>query len=198
MVYKQKRFSSIGTDLQHFDRSGVLITKDSLSLNTQQEIEDIAGRIKKQLSNKILSSRSRLTFSSGLAVLIEGSSSRGKTLAAEVLSTALGRTLYKVDLGVVVSKYIGETEKNLAKLFSRAEGSDVVLLFDEGDSLFGTRADSNDDHDRYTNQMINSLLERLEAYKGLIILTTNNKEDLADAFLRRMQYVITVQSSDDE
>jgi SpoVK/Ycf46/Vps4 family AAA+-type ATPase len=111
-------------------------------------------------------------------------------LAAEILSNELDLDLYKIDLSQVVSKYIGETEKNLRRVFDAAEEGGVVLLFDEADALFGKRSEVKDSHDRYANIEISYLLQRMESYRGLAILTTNMKEALDAAFLRRIRFVV--------
>jgi hypothetical protein len=127
---------------------------------------------------------------SGLVVLFCGAPGTGKTMAAEALASALGLPLYSVDLSQVVNKYIGETEKNLAKIFDAAEASDTVLFFDEADALFGKRTDVKDAHDRFANIEISYLLERMERFKGLAILATNRRKDLDEAFTRRLRYVV--------
>jgi vesicle-fusing ATPase len=127
---------------------------------------------------------------SGLAVLFCGASGTGKTMAAEALAHALALPLYRIDLSQVVNKYIGETEKNLAKIFDAAEASDSILLFDEADALFGKRTDVKDAHDRFANIEISYLLERMERFKGLAILATNRRKDLDEAFTRRLRYVV--------
>ena len=126
-----------------------------------------------------------------LAVLFAGSSGTGKTMAAEVLARTMRLDLYRVDLSAVVSKYIGETEKNLRREFDAAEESGAVLLFDEADALFGKRTEVRDSHDRHANVEVSYLLQRVEAYRGLAILTTNMKEALDTAFLRRLRFVVT-------
>lgn len=126
----------------------------------------------------------------GVATLFSGESGTGKTLAAEVLANALGLALYRIDLSAVVSKYIGETEKNLRKLFDAAEDIGAILLFDEADALFGKRSDVKDSHDRYANIEVSYLLQRMEAYRGLAILTTNHKAALDTAFQRRLRFVV--------
>lgn len=128
----------------------------------------------------------------GLAVtaLFAGDSGTGKTMAAEVIASELGLDLYRVDLSAVVSKYIGETEKNLCRLFDAAEASGAVLLFDEADALFGKRSDVKDSHDRYANLEVAYLLQRMEAYRGLAILTTNLRTNVDSAFMRRLRFVV--------
>jgi hypothetical protein len=126
----------------------------------------------------------------GIATLFSGESGTGKTLAAEVLANVLDLALYRIDLSAVVSKYIGETEKNLRKLFDAAEDIGAILLFDEADALFGKRSDVKDSHDRYANIEVSYLLQRMEAYRGLAILTTNHKTALDTAFQRRLRFVV--------
>jgi SpoVK/Ycf46/Vps4 family AAA+-type ATPase len=126
----------------------------------------------------------------GVSALFSGESGTGKTLAAEVLASALDLDLYRIDLSSVVSKYIGETEKNLRRVFDAAEDSGAILLFDEADALFGKRSEVKDSHDRYANIEISYLLQRMEAYRGLAVLTTNLKNALDRAFQRRLRYVV--------
>jgi len=126
----------------------------------------------------------------GISVLFAGESGTGKTMAAEVLANELHLDLYRIDLSAVVSKYIGETEKNLARVFDAAEDSGIILLFDEADALFGKRSEVKDSHDRYANIEVSYLLQRMEAYRGLAILTSNQKAALDSAFHRRLRFVI--------
>jgi hypothetical protein len=126
----------------------------------------------------------------GIGVLFAGPSGTGKTTAAEVLAGALELDLYRVDLSALVSKYIGETEKNLRQIFDAAEQSGAILLFDEADALFGKRSEVKDSHDRYANIEVSYLLQRMETYPGLAILTTNLKQSIDQAFLRRIRFVV--------
>jgi hypothetical protein len=126
----------------------------------------------------------------GISAMFAGPSGTGKTMAAEVLANALRLDLYRIDLSQVVSKYIGETEKNLRRVFDAAETGAAILLFDEADALFGKRSEVKDSHDRYANIEISFLLQRMEAYRGLAILTTNRKSALDQAFLRRIRFVV--------
>ncbi|NJM60214.1 MAG: AAA family ATPase [Oscillatoriales cyanobacterium RU_3_3] len=126
----------------------------------------------------------------GISVLFAGLPGTGKTMAAEILATKLELPMYRIDLSQVVNKYIGETEKNLKRLFDAADISDSLLFFDEADALFGRRTEVKDAHDRYANLEISYLLERMERFKGLAILATNRKKDLDEAFLRRLRYII--------
>jgi ATPase family associated with various cellular activities (AAA) len=127
----------------------------------------------------------------GISALFAGPTGTGKTLAAEVLASALALDLYRIDLSQVVSKYIGETEKNLRRIFEAAGDSGAVLLFDEADALFGRRSEVRDSHDRYANVEISYLLQAMESYRGLAVLTTNMRSALDPAFLRRLRFVVT-------
>ena len=126
----------------------------------------------------------------GISALFSGSSGTGKTMAAEVLAQELRLDLYRIDLSQVVSKYIGETEKNLRRVFDAAEEGGAILLFDEADALFGKRSEVKDSHDRYANIEVSYLLQRMETYAGLAILTTNLKGALDTAFLRRIRFIV--------
>jgi hypothetical protein len=126
----------------------------------------------------------------GITALFTGTSGTGKTTAAEVLAGELKLDLYRVDLSAAVSKYIGETEKNLRRIFDAAESGGVVLLFDEADALFGKRSEVKDSHDRHANIEVSYLLQRMESYRGLAILTTNLRGSLDPAFLRRLRFIV--------
>jgi hypothetical protein len=126
----------------------------------------------------------------GISALFCGPSGTGKTMTAEVIAADLDLDLYRIDLSRVVSKYIGETEKNLGSVFDEAEGAGAILLFDEADALFGRRSEVHDSHDRYANLEVSYLLQRMESYDGLAILTTNQREALDPAFLRRLRFAI--------
>jgi AAA+ superfamily predicted ATPase len=126
----------------------------------------------------------------GLKVLFAGESGTGKTMAAQVLAAELGLDLFRVDLATVVSKYIGETEKNLERIFTAADGSNAILFFDEADALFGKRSEVSDSHDRYANIEVAYLLQRMELYPGAVILATNFKRNIDDAFIRRLDFVV--------
>jgi SpoVK/Ycf46/Vps4 family AAA+-type ATPase len=134
----------------------------------------------------------------GLNILFAGPSGTGKTMAAEVIAGELGIDLYKIDLSTVVSKYIGETEKNLDVVFREAEGSNAILLFDEADSIFGKRSEVKDAHDRYANLEVSYLLQKMEDYKGIAMLTTNFRKNMDDAFLRRMHCSLEFPFPDEE
>ncbi len=126
----------------------------------------------------------------GISALFSGESGTGKTMAAEVIANELDLALYRIDLSAVVSKYIGETEKNLRRLFDAAETGGAILFFDEADALFGKRSEVKDSHDRYANIEINYLLQRMESFSGLAILATNMRSALDTAFLRRLRFVV--------
>jgi len=132
----------------------------------------------------------KLASSRGVTVLFAGPPGTGKTMAAEVIALELHLDLYKIDLSTIVSKYIGETEKNLERIFSEAESSSAILFFDEADSLFGKRSEVRDSHDRYANIEISYLLQRMEAYDGVTILATNLRSNLDEAFTRRLQFAV--------
>jgi SpoVK/Ycf46/Vps4 family AAA+-type ATPase len=134
----------------------------------------------------------------GITALFAGDSGTGKTMAAEVMAAELRLDLFKIDLSMVVSKYIGETEKNLRKVFDSAEDGGAILLFDEADALFGKRSEVKDSHDRYSNIEVGYLLQRMEAYRGLAILTTNMKDALDKAFLRRIRFVVNFPQPDEK
>jgi len=132
----------------------------------------------------------RLPRGRGIAALFTGPSGTGKTMAAEILANHLQLDLYRIDLAGVVSKYIGETEKNLAAVFTEAERSGAVLLFDEADALFGKRSDVRDSNDRYANLEVSYLLQRIEEFGGLAILATNARQNIDEAFVRRLRFVV--------
>ena len=135
-------------------------------------------------------SRAYDTAGSGVRALFTGASGTGKTLAAKILAAQLGMDLYRVDLGAVVNKYIGETEKNLHRVLSRAEELDVILLLDEGDALLSHRTEVKSANDRYANLETNYLLQRLESYQGIVIVTTNVGHAIDTAFQRRMDVMV--------
>ncbi len=134
--------------------------------------------------------KKHLSYGTGLAVLFAGPPGTGKTFSARILAKELDLELYKVDLSQMISKYIGETEKNISALFDDASGSSAILLFDEGDALFGKRTEMKDSHDRYANVETAFLLQKIEAYEGISILTTNFMQNIDPAFLRRFRFVV--------
>ena len=140
----------------------------------------------------------KLSLGKGLNVLFAGPSGTGKTMAAEVVAGDLGLDLYKIDLSTVVSKYIGETEKNLERIFGAARNSNAILFFDEADALFGKRSEVRDAHDRYANVEISYLLQKMEEYDGLVVLTSNLNKNMDEAFVRRMHFTIEFPYPDEE
>jgi SpoVK/Ycf46/Vps4 family AAA+-type ATPase len=146
-----------------------------------------------QQQNKVLTTwgfEHKITNSQGLSALFSGPPGTGKTMASQILARQLGLDIYRVDLSQVMSKYIGETEKNLSCLFDEAHRSGAILFFDEGDALFGKRSEVNDAHDRYANVEIGYLLQRMEEHDGIVILATNRKQDMDEAFVRRFDAMI--------
>ncbi len=163
-----------------------------------QQLHNIAAWMKhRRLVHRDWGFGEKLSRGKGLNVLFTGPSGTGKTMAAEVLAGELSLDLYQIDLSSVVSKYIGETEKNLSAIFREAEQSQALLFFDEADALFGKRTEVKDAHDRYANIEVNYLLQRVEQYEGVVILATNLQQNLDDAFLRRMQEVLEFPFPDD-
>ncbi|WP_081431165.1 ATP-binding protein [Moorena bouillonii] len=139
----------------------------------------------------------KLSIGKGLNVLFSGPPGTGKTMAAEVIANELQLELYKIDLSQVVSKYIGETEKNLNRIFMAAETANAILLFDEADALFGKRSEVRDAHDRYANIEVGYLLQKMEEYEGISILTTNLRQNLDEAFVRRLAFTVHFPSPDE-
>ncbi|HEY7544943.1 MAG TPA: ATP-binding protein, partial [Blastocatellia bacterium] len=132
----------------------------------------------------------KLSLGKGLNALFSGPPGTGKTMAAEVIASELQLDLYQIDLSQVVSKYIGETEKNLHQIFREAQMSQAILFFDEADALFGKRSEVKDAHDRYANIEVGYLLQKMEEYEGIAILATNLRENLDEAFVRRMRFIV--------
>jgi AAA+ superfamily predicted ATPase len=134
----------------------------------------------------------------GISVLFAGDNGTGKTTAAEAIAHELDLDLYRIDLSIVVNKYIGETEKNLKRIFDAAEDGGAILLFDEADALFGKRSEVKDSHDRYSNIEVGYLLQRMESYRGLAVLTTNLKNSLDNAFTRRIRFTVNFPFPDEK
>lgn len=185
--------------LFHLDRPHVTPSWDQLDLSPAQlrQIRRIAGgagrasRLEKKNANR----RTTGSDSAPVIALFAGSSGTGKTMASQLIAAGLGVDLHRVDTLRVVSKYIGETEKNLERVFDAAEESGAVLLFDEADALFGKRSDVRDSHDRYANIEVSYLLQRVQSYRGPVILSTNLKQNIDGAFLRRIRYVVDFESA---
>ncbi len=164
----------------------IILPEDQLTL-LQEIIDTVRGRAQVLdawgVGDKLASSR-------GVTVLFAGPPGTGKTMAAEIIAAALGLDLYRIDLSTIVSKYIGETEKNIERIFREAEQSNAILFFDEADALFGKRSEVRDSHDRYANVEISYLLQRMEGYDGVTVLATNLRGNLDDAFPRRLQFAV--------
>lgn len=142
--------------------------------------------------------QSKTSLGKGLNILFAGSSGTGKTMSADIMAGELGLDLYKIDLSGIVSKYIGETEKNLDRIFREAQDSNAILFFDEADALFGKRSEVKDSHDRYANIEISYLLQKMEEYQGIVILATNFRKNMDDAFVRRMHFAIEFPTPEEE
>ena len=140
----------------------------------------------------------KLTSGSGIAALFAGPPGTGKTLAAQIMANRLGIDLYRIDLSSVVSKYVGETEKQLEQIFTEASQSNAILFFDEADSIFGKRSEVKGAHDRYANIEVSYLLQRMEDYDGVAILATNLRANLDEAFTRRLQFIVNFPFPDEE
>lgn len=159
--------------------------------NKKAQLKEIINYFKyKQIVYRNWGFDCKLSLGKGLSVLFSGPSGTGKTMAAEITAGELQLDLYKIDLSTVVSKYIGETEKNLNKIFNEAETSNAILFFDEADALFGKRSEVRDAHDRYANIEIAYLLQKMEEYDGITILTTNLRKNMDDAFMRRIKFIL--------
>ena len=167
--------------------SDIVLPEDSLGLLREIcERVRLRGRVHEEWGFD-----TKLSLGKGVNLLFSGPSGTGKTMAAEVLAHELNLDLYKIDLAGVVSKYIGETEKNLSRIFAEAETSNAILFFDEADALFGKRSEVKDAHDRYANIETSYLLQRMEEYEGLTILSTNLRKNLDEAFVRRMAFTLS-------
>ena len=185
-TYARPRLDSLATRIE------TSMTWDDLVLppETKKALEEVIWHVKQQYTVYGDWGFGGEKRGLGINSLFHGDSGTGKTTAAEIIARELRLDLYRIDLSAVVSKYIGETEKNLAQIFAAAELSSVVLLFDEADSLFGKRSQVKDSRDRYANLEVSYLLQRMEAYQGLSILTTNFKQAIDSAFERRLRFVI--------
>jgi SpoVK/Ycf46/Vps4 family AAA+-type ATPase len=140
----------------------------------------------------------KLSLGKGVTALFSGPSGTGKTMAAEIIAHELGLDLYKIDLSTVVSKYIGETEKNLNRIFDAAENANAILFFDEADALFGKRSEVRDSHDRYANIEISYLLQKMDQFEGTAVLATNLMQNLDDAFVRRLTFTVSFPFPDED
>ncbi len=170
-----------------------------LPIFQKKQLRDVCNQLKYR--NVVLGEwgfGGKLSRGKGLNLLFSGPSGTGKTMAAEVMAKELKLELYRIDLSQIVSKYIGETEKNLNKIFSEAQTSNAILFFDEADALFGKRSDVKDAHDRYANIEVAYLLQKMEEYQGISILATNFKNNLDEAFTRRIQVLVDFPIPDEE
>lgn len=164
----------------------------------EAQLREICQRV--ALRRKVMGEwkfQTRMSLGRGVTALFSGESGTGKTMAAEVIASQTGLDLYKIDLSGVVSKYIGETEKNLERIFSAASRADAILFFDEADALFGKRSEVKDSHDRYANVEVAFLLQRMEAFEGLAILATNLRQNIDAAFTRRLSFVLSFSLPDE-
>lgn len=162
-----------------------------LSDRKLKELHEIAAQLNQATKNQGSQEFSKkLSRESVQSLLFVGTSGEGQTLAAEILSQISGLDLYRIDLGAIVSKFIGETEKNLERIFKEAEKKKVILFFDEADALFGKRTEVKDAHDRFANMKVNYLLKRIEDYSGPVILSTNSKEDIDQTFSGRIKFML--------
>ncbi|MEZ3114904.1 AAA family ATPase [Halobaculum sp. MBLA0147] len=162
-----------------------------LTDDTEAELQEVAARVRHRGTvYEQWGFEERFSRGAGVVALFAGPSGTGKTLSAEVIAADAGMDLYKIDLSSVVSKYIGETEENLERIFDAARDSNAILLFDEADAVFGQRAGVSDATDRYANVEVNYLLQRIESYDGVVLLTTNNESQMDDAFVRRIHQTV--------
>ncbi len=154
-------------------------------------LEEIVSLIKKEKKGNGKSKFAKVRVQgSGIIALFTGRNEKMKTVAGEALANKLHLNLYKIDLSKVVSKYIGETEKNLQRVFDASDVKEAILLFDEADALFGKRSEVKDSHDRYSNKEVNYLLQHLESNRGVAIFNTKRKTDIDEAFMRRIRFVL--------
>jgi SpoVK/Ycf46/Vps4 family AAA+-type ATPase len=184
-ISDKKRALQLGDIAQHvepkFTWEDLALPQDKIS-----QLKDICSEAR-EISRGF---DQRSSHGKGLSVLFSGPTGRSKTMAAEVIASDLNMPLYSIDLRAAVSKYIGETEKNLVKVFDSAEATNAVLLFDEADALFGKRTKMSNTRNRYTNIETGYLLQRIEEYKGITIMTTNLCQNLDQTFVRRMQFIV--------
>jgi len=186
-LHSSRKLSTLGRKIKpHHTWSDIVLPDDKL-----RQLQEVCNSMKyRSLVYDEWGFDRKLSLGKGLNVLFAGPSGTGKTMAAGIMAGELGLDLYKIDLSTVVSKYIGETEKNLARIFAEAESSNAILFFDEADALFGKRSEVRDSHDRYANIEINYLLQKMEEHEGVAILATNFRKNMDDAFVRRMHFTV--------
>jgi hypothetical protein len=186
-LHSNPRLSSLARKIEpRFDWEDIVLPDDQRTI-LHEIVATVRGR---PLVLETWGLGKKLVSSAGVTMIFAGPPGTGKTMAAEVIATELGLDLYKIELSSIVSKYIGETEKNLEKIFNEAQSSNAVLFFDEADAIFGKRSEVKDAHDRYANIEISYLLQRMEAYDGVTILATNLRANLDEAFTRRLQFAV--------
>lgn len=186
-ILSQPKLSSLARKIDpQFRWENLVLPQDQL-----RQLQEMAAQVKyRKVVMKDWGFEKKLSLGKGLNALFSGPSGTGKTMAAEVISNELGLDLYKIDLSAVVSKYIGETEKNLNRIFNEAEHSNAILFFDEADALLGKRSEVKDAHDRYANIEIAYLLQKMEEYEGITILASNLRKNIDEAFTRRIRFII--------
>jgi len=170
----------------HFAWGDLVLPEDSM-----RQLHELCDRVRHRADVlEVWGFARKLALGRGVSALFAGPSGTGKTMAAEIIAATLGLDLFKIDLSIVVSKYIGETEKNLSRVFADAETSNAILFFDEADALFGKRSEVKDAHDRYANVETSYLLQRMEEFEGISILATNLRRNMDEAFTRRLDFIV--------
>src|ERR1700690_3383038 len=186
-IHSSRKLSTLGRKIKPHHGWTDIVLPDDRSLQLQEICNSMKYR---SLVFDEWGFDRKLSLGKGLNILFAGPSGTGKTMAADIMAGELGLDLYKIDLSSIVSKYIGETEKNLARIFAEAETSNAILFFDEADALFGKRSEVRDSHDRYANIEVNYLLQKMEEHEGVVILATNFRKNMDDAFVRRMHFTV--------
>jgi AAA+ superfamily predicted ATPase len=185
--HSNQKLSTLATKIQPRYRWQDIV----LPPDTRQQLQEMVNMVRQRpLVYGQWGFDRKLALGKGLNALFAGESGTGKTMAADIMAGQLGLDLYKIDLSTLVSKYIGETEKNLNRIFTEAATSNAILFFDEADAIFGKRSEVKDSHDRYANIEISYLLQRMEAFDGVVILATNMRSNLDEAFTRRLHFII--------
>jgi SpoVK/Ycf46/Vps4 family AAA+-type ATPase len=194
-VQSQPKLSALARKIEPKFRWGDLVLPGDQTL----QLRELAGQVnRRRIVMGEWGFANKLSLGQGLNSLFAGPSGTGKTMAAEVMANDLGLDLFKIDLSAVISKYIGETEKNLSRIFTEAEHSNAILFFDEADALFGKRSEVRDSHDRYANIEIAYLLQKMEEYEGITVLATNLRQNIDEAFTRRIRFIIEFPFPDEE